>query len=94
MTTLQQAKSALKMAHAIQEEVNEILKLEKKEHDLLTIREVARILRVDDTTVRRWVKQGILEAITLPHVGTRETYRIKRETVEKILGEPIGADNV
>lgn len=28
--------------------------------DLLTVSEVARILRVDDTTVRRWVKQGRL----------------------------------
>ena len=32
--------------------------------DLLTVREVANQLRVDDTTVRRWIKNGILEAIT------------------------------
>ena len=29
--------------------------------ELLTVSEVAKILRVDDTTVRRWVKQGALE---------------------------------
>ena len=26
------------------------------EHNLLTVHEVAQLLRVDDTTVRRWVK--------------------------------------
>ena len=41
-------------------------------NDLLTIREVAQALRVDDTTVRRWVKQGLLEAVTLPHKGKPE----------------------
>ena len=30
-------------------------------NDLLTVSEVARIFRVDDTTVRRWVKQGASE---------------------------------
>jgi excisionase family DNA binding protein len=56
-------------------------------NDLLTISEVARILRVDDTTVRRWVKQGVLDAVVLPHVNERQAYRIKRETLEKVLGE-------
>ncbi len=56
-------------------------------NDLLTVSEVARILRVDDTTVRRWVKQGALEAIVLPHVNLRQAYRIKRETLNKILAE-------
>ena len=55
--------------------------------DLLTVSEVARILRVDDATVRRWVKQGILEAVVLPHVHSRQVYRIKRETLDKVLGE-------
>ena len=27
--------------------------------DLLTVREVAEQLRVDDTTVRRWIKNGV-----------------------------------
>jgi excisionase family DNA binding protein len=54
--------------------------------DLLTVSEVARILRVDDTTVRRWVKQGILEAVILPHTSARQGYRIKRETLNKVLG--------
>lgn len=54
--------------------------------ELLTVSEVARILRVDNTTVRRWVKQGVLEAVTLPHVNERRAYRIKRETVKRVLG--------
>ena len=55
--------------------------------DLLTIREVARALRVDDTTVRRWVKQGVLEAIILPHRGKRQAYRIHRSTLDALLKE-------
>ncbi len=55
--------------------------------ELLTVSEVADILRVDDTTVRRWVKQGALEAVVLPHVHERQAYRIKRETLDKMLGE-------
>ncbi len=53
--------------------------------ELLTIREVARQLRVDDTTVRRWIKQGVLEAITLPHRGGRQAYRIRRATLDTLL---------
>jgi excisionase family DNA binding protein len=62
--------------------------------DLLTVSEVARILRVDDATVRRWVKQGVLEAVVLPHVHSRQVYRIKRETLERVLGENNLEDNI
>ncbi len=55
------------------------------ESDLLTVREVAKQLRVDDTTVRRWIKNGVLEAITLPHRGTRQAYRIRRSTLTTLL---------
>jgi excisionase family DNA binding protein len=58
------------------------------EADLLTVREVARQLRVDDTTVRRWIKNGVLEAITLPHRGARQAYRIRRSTLEALLAAP------
>jgi len=56
---------------------------------LLTVREVARRLRVDDTTVRRWIKSGALEAITLPHRGRRQAYRIKQSTLDKLMQNPI-----
>ena len=58
---------------------------EEKREELLTVREVARRLRVDDTTVRRWIKSGALEAITLPHRGKRQAYRIKRSTLDTLL---------
>lgn len=55
--------------------------------ELLTITEVSQIFRVDPTTVRRWVKQGALEAIILPHPGSRQAYRIRRKTIVATLGE-------
>ena len=55
---------------------------------LLTVREVARRLRVDDTTVRRWIKSGALEAITLPHKGKRQAYRVKQSTLDKLMQGP------
>jgi len=53
---------------------------------LMTVNEVADILRVDDTTVRRWIKQGTLDAVILPHPNERAAYRIRRETLNKLLG--------
>jgi excisionase family DNA binding protein len=58
-------------------------------NNLLTVAEVAQILRVDDTTVRRWIKQGVLDAVVLPHIHERQGYRIKRETLEKLVGESL-----
>lgn len=55
------------------------------DHDLLTVSEVAQQLRVDDTTVRRWIKNGVLEAVTLPHVGQRQSYRVRRKTLDLLL---------
>jgi excisionase family DNA binding protein len=55
------------------------------ENALLTVAEVAEALRVDDTTVRRWIKNDVLQAVRLPHMNKRESYRIKRETLEKLL---------
>jgi excisionase family DNA binding protein len=56
--------------------------------ELLTVREVARRLRVDDTTVRRWIKHGTLEAVSLPHVGKRQAYRVRRSTIDTLLSSP------
>lgn len=53
--------------------------------ELLTVGEVARRLRVDDTTVRRWIKDGTLEAVILPHLNERQGYRIRRLVVDAIL---------
>jgi excisionase family DNA binding protein len=62
--------------------------MNKETEELLTVREVARRLRVDDTTVRRWIKSGALEAVTLPHKGYRQVYRIKKSTLDTLLSSP------
>ncbi len=60
--------------------------------ELLTVSEVANLLRVDGTTVRRWVKMGALEAVVLPHVNERQAYRIRRSTLEKLSGSSIQSE--
>lgn len=58
-----------------------------QEKELFTVAEIARILRCDSTTIRRWIKQGVLEAVMLPSLnGIKRGYRIKRETLDKVLG--------
>jgi excisionase family DNA binding protein len=52
---------------------------------LLTVREVADRLRVDEATVRRWIENGVLEAIALPHLGKRKISRIRAATIEAIM---------
>lgn len=55
---------------------------------LMTVAEVAKDLRVDDTTVRRWIKTGALKAVLLPHAGRRKSYRVSKETIQKIIEAP------
>jgi excisionase family DNA binding protein len=74
--------------HFSSEDAGVIKMAEDKEEELLTVREVAKRLRVDDTTVRRWIKNGSLEAITLPHRGKRQAYRVKKSTMDKLLKSP------
>ncbi len=52
---------------------------------LLPVHEVAKRLRVDDTTVRRWIKAGILTAVALPHKGKRVAHRVRQSDVDAIL---------
>jgi hypothetical protein len=58
---------------------------EGDDNDLLTVREIARACRVDETTVRRWIKGGALEAVVLPHRGHRQAYRVKRGVLRRAL---------
>ena len=51
--------------------------------DLLTVREVAEILRVSPLTIKRWGKRGKLPAIRINSRGDR---RYKKEAVLWILG--------
>ncbi len=57
--------------------------------ELMTVQEVAKILLVDNTTVRRWIKAGTMPAVHLPHKGKRTQYRIKRSDIDKMLGVEI-----
>jgi len=61
--------------------------LEQRTNDLLTVQEVASRLRVNDATVRRWIKTGSLAAIKLPHRGKREVYRIRQSTLQAVLND-------
>lgn len=58
---------------------------QEQREELWTVREVAKQLRVDETTVRRWIKSGALGAITLPHRGYRQAYRIRQSTMNALL---------
>jgi len=51
--------------------------------DLLTVREVAQVLRVSPLTIKRWGKRGKLPAIRINSRGDR---RYKKEAVLWILG--------
>lgn len=51
--------------------------------DLLTIREVADLLRVSPLTIKRWGKKGKLPAIRINSRGDR---RYKKEVVLRLLG--------
>jgi len=51
--------------------------------DLLTVREVADILRVSPLTIKRWGKRGKLPAIRINSRGDR---RYRKESVMWLLG--------
>lgn len=51
--------------------------------DLLTIKEVASLLRVSPLTIKRWGKSGKLPAIRINSRGDR---RYKKEVVMRLLG--------
>lgn len=51
--------------------------------DLLTIKEVAELLRVSALTIKRWGKKGKLPAIRINSRGDR---RYKKDVVLRLLG--------
>jgi len=55
----------------------------EQEADLLTVREVARRLRVDQKTVYRYIDWGLVEAIRLPGKGKR----IRRTELNRLLSQ-------
>ena len=51
--------------------------------DLMTIREVADLLRISPLTIKRWGKKGKLPAIRINSRGDR---RYRKEVVVRLLG--------
>lgn len=51
--------------------------------DLLTVREVAQVLRVSTLTIKRWGKRGKLVPIRINSRGDR---RYKKEAIHWLLG--------
>jgi excisionase family DNA binding protein len=64
------------------EEPKKLLRLEDLP-DLLTVREVAGVLRVSPLTIKRWGKRGKLPAIRINSRGDR---RYRKEAVLWLLG--------
>jgi excisionase family DNA binding protein len=59
-----------------------------EEDPLLTIKEVSLQLRVHSSTVRKWILNGLVEAISLPHSGTKQSYRIRRSALMALITSP------
>ncbi len=62
--------------------IKKILRIEDLP-DLLTVREVAEVLRVSPLTIKRWGKRGKLPAIRINSRGDR---RYRKESVLWLLG--------
>ncbi len=54
--------------------------------ELMTVGEVAKLFRVDTTSVRRWIASGTLPAVKLPHKNKRTQYRVKKSDIDALLG--------
>jgi len=52
--------------------------------ELITVEEAARILKVRCETIRRYIKNGHLKALTLPGGD----YRLREEDIQRLLSHP------
>ncbi len=59
--------------------------------DMLTVREVARLLHIHPNTLRRWSNEGKIRAYRITRRGDR---RFKREEVVRFLAELEGQEDI
>ena len=52
--------------------------------ELITVQEAAKILKVRRETIRRYIKNGYLKAVTLPGGD----YRLHERDIQKLLSRP------
>lgn len=57
--------------------------------DWMSVQDVATLLRVNEETVRRWVRSGDLPVLRLGD-DVRSGYRIRRDEVERFIAERYG----
>lgn len=50
--------------------------------ELLTIREVTKLLNVHPNTLRNWEKEGLIQVV---RIGPRKDRRYKKEVIKKIM---------
>lgn len=58
------------------------------EQQLFSIAECARILGYSTRTIRRKVADKVLTAVDINPEGYRPTWRITKESVERLMGKP------
>jgi excisionase family DNA binding protein len=68
----------------IKEEIGKHMANEEMKDDMLTVREVARLLHVHPNTLRRWSNNGRIKAYRITPRGDR---RFKREEIARFLAE-------
>lgn len=53
--------------------------------ELVSVQHAARVYGVHADTVRRWIRDGALHAVALPHKGTHKIYRIRLDRLERTI---------
>jgi len=68
----------------IKEEIGKDMANDEQMDDMLTVREVARLLHVHTNTLRRWSNNGRIKAYRITPRGDR---RFKREDIARFLAQ-------